>query len=346
LTSLATAPADLRARWASLRDRKPGIRIRDAAAELGVSELELLVTDLGNGVTRLRLDFPTFLPRLAALGPVMALTRNESCVIETDGTYDGAAVLEHASQVVSPGVDLRIFPSYWVHLYAVEKDGKKPSRSLQIFEADGTASHKVFLREGSNLEAFRALVDELRHEEQDVDLALAPYPAAALDKPDGEVDREGLLAAWGALTDTHDFFRILRRFGVSRTQALRLAEGRFTRAVDPRSGRKAIEAVAERGIPIMAFVASRGTIQIFTGKVKRTLEHEGWFNIMDPGFNLHLDDRRVVKAWVVQKNGERGVATSLELFDADGSTIVMFFGVQKPGYDGGAAWKALTDELS
>jgi putative hemin transport protein len=96
----------------------------------------------------------------------------------------------------------------------------------------------------------------------------------------------------------------------------------------------------------MAFVGSRGTIQIFTGKVKRTLDHEGWFNVMDPGFNLHLDAPRVRDAWVVQKNGERGVATSLELYDADGRIIAQFFGVQKPGYDGGVAWKALTEELS
>lgn len=345
MSSLATAPSDLKNRWNALRERNPRIRIRDAADELGVSELELLATDLGNGVTRLRMDFSELFPRLASLGHVMGLTRNDACVIEVDGSYENQDIFPHASQVVSEGIDLRIFPSYWAHAFAVEKEGRKPSRSIQVFEADGTASHKVFLRGESDLGAFRSLVEDLRHEDQTADVGLTAYPADAPERPDAEVDREGLLEAWAGLTDTHEFFRLLRRFEVTRTQALRLAEGRFTRRVSRDAARQALTKASEREIPLMAFVGSRGTIQIFTGKVKRTVEHEGWFNVMDPGFNLHLDEGRIASAWMVEKNGEGGVATSLEVYDGEGRTIVLFFGVRKPGSDGGVAWKELTDEL-
>jgi putative hemin transport protein len=40
---------------------------------------------------------------------------------------------------------------------------------------------------------------------------------------------EGFQKAWTELKDTHDFFMMTRKFGVSRTQALRLAPEGFTK---------------------------------------------------------------------------------------------------------------------
>lgn len=40
-------PVDLKERWASFKEQNPKTRIRDAAHSLGVSEVELLVTDCG-----------------------------------------------------------------------------------------------------------------------------------------------------------------------------------------------------------------------------------------------------------------------------------------------------------
>jgi putative hemin transport protein len=96
----------------------------------------------------------------------------------------------------------------------------------------------------------------------------------------------------------------------------------------------------------MVFVGNRGTIQIFSGLVRRSFEHERWYNVMDPAFNLHLDQERVAGAWVVKKPTEDGVATSLELYDGDGERVALLFGVRKAGSDGRAAWEALTESLS
>ena len=40
-------PAGLRDAWDQLRQQRPTLRIREAAAELGVSEAELLATGIG-----------------------------------------------------------------------------------------------------------------------------------------------------------------------------------------------------------------------------------------------------------------------------------------------------------
>ena len=52
----------------------------------------------------------------------------------------------------------------------------------------------------------------------------------------------GLRAAWGALKQTNLFFGLMRQFGVTRAQAMRLAGPEFARAV-PALGR----AVGARG---------------------------------------------------------------------------------------------------
>ena len=42
-----------------------------------------------------------------------------------------------------------------------------------------------------------------------------------------EIDVAGLRAAWRAMKDTHEFFPLLRKFKLARTQALRLAHTDF-----------------------------------------------------------------------------------------------------------------------
>ena len=139
-------------RWAQLQQTQPRMRIRDAATELGVSEAQLLASQCGQNVTRLQADWGTLLTELEALGPMLALTRNEFIVHEKDGQYRNVEVFRsHANmgQVLDEGIDLRLFLNHWQFGFAVEKETQRgPSRSLQFFDASGTAVHKAFLRDG------------------------------------------------------------------------------------------------------------------------------------------------------------------------------------------------------
>ena len=58
---MSTLVNDLKEKWEALKAENPHIRIRNAAAQLGVSEAELLVTSIGEGVTVLNADFPAIL---------------------------------------------------------------------------------------------------------------------------------------------------------------------------------------------------------------------------------------------------------------------------------------------
>ena len=63
----------LETRWKELLSRDPRLRIRNAAARLGVSEAELLATRCGETVRRLRPEIREILQELPSLGRVMAL---------------------------------------------------------------------------------------------------------------------------------------------------------------------------------------------------------------------------------------------------------------------------------
>ncbi|HLX02926.1 MAG TPA: ChuX/HutX family heme-like substrate-binding protein, partial [Trinickia sp.] len=218
-------------------------------------------------------------------------------------------------------------------------------KSLQFFDAQGHAVHKVFLRAHSDHAAFDAFVERWRMPEQaaGLDVAAAREPAAV--RPDSEIDVDGFHAAWAAMTDTHQFFGMLRTFGLARTQALRLAERRFARPVAADSLRLVLESAAATQLPIMVFVGNHGTIQIHTGPVQTIRAMGPWLNVLDPGFNLHLREDLIAQAWVVKKPTSDGIVTSLELFDANGENIAMLFGARNPGSHELEAWRELAASL-
>lgn len=345
--SLATdqTPSLLEA-YRQLREEVPKIRIRDAAERLGVKEVQLLAASCGQTVTRLEGSFSDFLFALPSLGRVMTLTRNNSAVHETKGRFEDVSVDGQVGLVVGSEIDLRVFFFGWSSMFAVEepsRDGIR--RSLQVFDAYGDAVHKVFLQESSDLKAFHQIVERFRSPNQDSTQSVKSGPPAKSLLPDSEIDIEGLRKAWQALTDTHDFFPMLKTFKVDRLQALRLAGDELAWPVALDSPRRILEAAAASELPIMVFVGSRGVIQIFSGKVKRVKEVGNWINVLDPDFNLHLREDLVASAWVVRKPTSEGNVTALEIFDAEGENIALFFGEGPRHVEEDLAWRELVESL-
>lgn len=81
-----TRAAELRARNEALAASKPGLRARNLAQELGVSEAEWVAAGCG-GVKAVELHGQPqeIFRELGTLGTVMALTRNDWCVHEQIG---------------------------------------------------------------------------------------------------------------------------------------------------------------------------------------------------------------------------------------------------------------------
>lgn len=218
---MSTLINNLKEKWEALKTGNPHLRIRNAAQELGVSEAELLATNVGEGVTVLKPEFAALLQEIEKLGKVMALTRNDECVHERKGIYHNPDFSNSHGQVfVGEDIDLRIFLNSWKFGFAVVEGDRK---SFQFFGKDGLALHKIYLTNKSNEAEFDALIEQYKADEQSPEIITEPIAEKPAEKPDTEIDISGFQQAWKDLKDTHDFFSMTRKFGVSRTQALRLA---------------------------------------------------------------------------------------------------------------------------
>ncbi|WP_394339840.1 hemin-degrading factor [Mucilaginibacter conchicola] len=276
------------------------------------------------------------------LGHVMALTRNEYCVNERKGTYENISFNPHAGLVLGEDIDLRLFMKYWKHAFAVNENDRL---SIQFFDGAGTALHKIYLTDKSNHAAYDQLVAKFKADDQQTATDINPNatPRKSPEIPDSEVNLTEFHTAWNEMKDSHEFFGILRKFALGRTQALRLApEGRATQT-DFAAFRKVFEACSADQIPVMVFTGNHACIQIHSGYVNKLVDHGPWFNVLDSEFNLHLREDAVAQVWRVTKPSTDGDVTSLELYDADGEMIVQVFGKRKPGIPELETWRQLVN---
>lgn len=345
---METTTLSLKARWEQLKSQKPHIRIRNAADELGVSEVELLATQCGEQVTRLHPEFQNILKEIESFGKVMALTRNNDVVHERKGVYLNASLDNpHVGLFVGEDIDLRIFFACWASAFAVtETANEKPRYSLQFFATDGEAVHKIYLTGQSNTEAFQNLVNKFKHDNQDASEKVSPWNDAETELADSEIDVPAFRDGWVNLKDTHEFFGLVKKHKLTRTQALRLApKGDYAVKVDNDALRKIFTLAATKELPIMVFVGNKGMIQIHTGPVKKLVDHEGWFNVLDPDFNLHVKEASIEQSWIVRKPTADGMVTALECFDKNGKQIAQIFGKRKPGIPELEEWRAIAKSV-
>ncbi len=348
MTTTAKSPhaAGLKQRWEGFRAANPKVRIRDAASQLGVSEAELVATSCGEGTVRLQGPWPQLLQDLEALGPAMALTRNASAVSEKQGVYRRTEFHGLMGLVLDEGIDLRLFMNHWHHGFAVEVEGHHgPLCSLQFFDIDGTAVHKVYTTDRSDETAYDELVERYASDNQSPGSEVEPVEPAAAPLGDNEVDLAGLEEGWRSLQDTHDFHRLLGRFNVGRVQALKLVPNDLACPVAPEAVHAILEGAVSRQLAIMVFVGSPGVIQIHSGPVRNIKQAGPWLNVLDQGFNLHLRADRIDSAWIVRKPTCDGIVSSLELYDASGETIALLFAKRKEGQSSSTVWTSLLEQV-
>lgn len=335
-------PAAIRA----FRAENPKMRERDIAARLDISEAALVAAEVGISAIRIDADANRFLERVASLGEVMALSRNESAVHEKIGVYENIKSGVQAAIVLGENIDLRIFPKRWAHAFAVTKtDGDQQKLSLQFFDKAGDAVHKVHLRPDSNIEAYHAIVAELRLEDQSQEFA---EDRSGYDngETDGDVSRDELRDHWSRMTDTHEFFGMLKKLKIGRQEAIRTVGDDYAWKLETGAVAEMMHASVREGLPIMCFVANEGTVQIHSGPIFNVQTMGPWINVMDPTFHLHLRQDHIAEAWAVRKPTKDGHVSSVEAYNAKGEMIIQFFGKRKEGFDERRDWRAIIENLT
>ena len=329
------------------RRDNPKMRERDLAIQLGISEAELVGAECGFTARRIRPDVEVLLAGIGAVGEVMALTRNESAVHEKIGVYENAKAGKRSAIVLGKDIDLRIFPSVWAHGFSVEKgEGDDLRRSFQFFDDKGEAVHKIHLRPASDVDAFKRLEAELLSDDQSAGVTLTPAaPKPEEEAAEVEAVEQDLRERWTSMTDVHQFSGILRSLKISRQQAMRRIGEDYAWQLDGDAVQAMMNNAANEQIPIMAFVGSRGCIQIHSGPITNIKPMGPWLNVMDPTFHLHLRLDHIKETWAVRKPNTDGHVTSIETYDADGKMIIQFFGQRKEGKFERDDWRMLAEGL-
>lgn len=338
-------PSALQQGWNNLKETTPGIRIRNAAEALNVSELELLLVQPLAQRVRLKKEVTDILRAVECFGEVMALSRNEQAVHERTAKYKGLKVYGRAMGMYLGDMDLRLFLNHWQHIVAVsESMSKGLRRSLQFFDAAGGAIHKIYATDNTDVSKWDELVAAMTADDQTERVTLEKIETSRFPNI-GSVTSEDVRTPWSKLTDVHEFNALLKTLQIDRLEAFEKVGVDYAQPIKLDSVEVALEAAAETQLDIMIFVGNRGIVQIYTGTVNKLLRMNQWFNVLDPKFNLHLNTSQITSCWKVRRPSSNGVITSIDCFNAKRELVISLFGARKPGQKELVEWQALTAKL-
>jgi putative hemin transport protein len=132
-----------------------------------MSELELLVAGCGDSVVRLKPKWSHIIKAIETLGPVMPLTRNEYVVYEKNGVYNNVKIMSSMGFVLDDLINLRLFMSHWQHgFFVCENTTNGESQSLQFFDSNGKAIHKIYLLELSDEKSLDTFISRFTSSDQ------------------------------------------------------------------------------------------------------------------------------------------------------------------------------------
>jgi putative hemin transport protein len=315
----------LKQNWDTLRGAQPQIRIRDAAAKLYVTEAQLLATGCGDTAIRLNPDWIQLLPALAGLGSVMVLTRNAYAVHEVTADYHIDTITADAASMRGHVLGLHLNLHDWQSAFAVEETTPLGVRhSVQFFDRYGDAVHKVYLTLSSHLAAYRALVASFRSTDQTpAQTVLAKPPKMSLSLKPFEL--EALKLYWQLPQPLYGNTAQAGALSISRYQALSLLMPDYVTPIPLQVWRDFMHTLVGAGLTLVIGVANAGATQHYIGAIHKLLLTEPWFNVMDDGFNLHLQDHAIANLWAVKQMAQDGMVTSLEAYDAQGEIIISLY---------------------
>ncbi|WP_279089781.1 hemin-degrading factor [Bartonella apis] len=329
----------------SLREQDKDLRDREFVKSIGISEAELVEAFIPTGkAQRLKIDVPLLLKNAHKLGEVMALTRNEYAVSEKKGHFQNVFPGSDVSMTLGQ-IDLRIFQNNWKFAFVRTMPVRdRIVDSLQFFDAYGEAVFKLYPEPTTNLDEWNKLVALLKVDATKEKLRVlraTPYDNSPIHNADIEEFRN----RWRQMTDVHQLHDILKELKIGRHDAVKLVGSEFANEVRGDSVEILLQSAAEREVPIMCFVGNKGCIQIFTGKIEKLKKIDGWFNILDEKFHLHLLTSGISRIWNVRKPTSDGYVSSLEVFDQNGEMIIQFFGKRSAGEQEREDWRSLLSEL-
>lgn len=322
--------------------RAAGHAAADAAGFMGVSEGEALAAHADGQDGRLKAiplrgPWTGLAQALGGCGPLLARTSNDFIVHEVAGTCANQIVDGCIGQALGSRIELQMFFDRWYAGFAVEEaaGAGEPSLGLHFFNVHGVAVHKVYACEGTDLEAFRGVIE--RFCEPTLAYLFRNAPAKPVLQPDEFCDTAALAHAWRRMTDTCQFAPMLRRLGIERQQSFRLMEGRFAWRTTFTAVRDLMQEASRDRVGIALIVREPEFLRIDSGRVRHTqpvqIKGPARLTVLARSFNLHMREDRIAQAWIVKKPTAAGIVTTIEVFNAEGDLVAALCDHREPGTD-------------
>lgn len=320
----------LKEQWQTLQATQPRLRIRDAASQLGVSEVELVATQDNN--TRLDAKVDEILERLPLLGEVMALTRNDIAVHEVHAPFQGMRQRDKTIMFFREGQDTRYFTKAWAYVYAVDENERL---SLQFFDVHGDAVHKIYMTAKSSFLAYHRVVKQFTSSDQ-----AAPQPESkpeTVTQPSIAIGEKALRTEWAAIRDVHQGSQIIKRYG-DRLAVFNALGAEYARQLPVEAAETLLTQLSEQAEPCMIFAMNQHAVQSYAGTVNRLMRTGPWFNVLDPHFNLHLRTSDIDQVWLISKPSDDGWVHSFSIFDQQQQEALVITAHRKRGETESQQW--------
>lgn len=323
---------------------KPRVPIQGTTVHRRASEVELLA--LACGETAIRLcGLRDLIRELPQLGKVKAVSGNRQAVHERIGHYQTIKILGPLGYAQGNSINLRLFLNHWHYGFAVKEECDDGCRhSLQFFDRDGTAVHKIYLTENSRWKAYQSVVASYRGSDQGPRQRVAPLPRPPLHTAE-KVDRTLLRQAWLGLQDIHDLPALFRSLGITRIQGLHLAGKDLAAPLALPDLQVFMEVLRDAALPVQFYVGNSGVTQSHTGTIKQLCTAGFWHTALDVDFALRLQEMNRLQAWIVRQPAKGGAAASLELYNEAGENILQLFGHCQSGQKECEIWRRLLAAL-
>ncbi|MEM6885229.1 MAG: ChuX/HutX family heme-like substrate-binding protein [Verrucomicrobiota bacterium] len=306
----------IRQKREALNAENPKINPREQADRIGVSEGALVASACGHGNIRLKRDVSDREAQLCYLNTaceVLSVSRNRTALLEVKGAYPKCQFFEGLGWMQGTPIDLRATVVQWSEGFYVPADGTCGA-SLQFFDSEGVAVHKVFFVGGQEPDEGFLKIQAHRNQKPDFEWTRGPVSNYS-GEDNSELDHEAFMQKWEQLGELHNFNRLTQRFGLNRLQTIRMAGEGHAQRLNRDAVRDVLAGANRHEIPLEVSIENSGVVQNRSGVLPPIESYGKWMNLLHDHFNLHIDESQVNQVWRVAVPTRHGVVHVLEVFD-------------------------------
>tara|TARA_Y100000590_G_scaffold192032_1_gene218378 strand:- start:350 stop:1324 length:975 start_codon:yes stop_codon:yes gene_type:complete len=272
-------------------EKNKKIRIRDAAKQLGVSEAELLSTEIGSDIYYLsNLNIKGLIENILSADKIMSLIRSDIVVHEKNISCDTINLNNNNSLIFDDGTLLLNFKldSFKHVFYERKNHNKRELRSFQFFNKAGQSLLKIYLK-GHSSKLFDDLGEKYKvdygYELQEIDDSIIKKTKNTLSNID--------------MYFSKNIYDSIEKRKLS----------------DKKIFRKILEYASEKDFPFQIHALGMDAIQYHRGTVKNILDYGPWINVIDKSFNIHVLENSLYETYLYKFLKNNTYYYSIEFFD-------------------------------